>query len=151
MKNERGLTMKRFLCALLILCFVPICAFALDLSEFNIYASVLGSPEINEDELKSSGKYKGITQGDSNIYFEEDENELNSIFVDGNGEDFLAYCCAAIHVFDPNGDTTRNHGQLLTMYFLARTKTEHQTGETSNGLYFFIEPSEKGFLFMIGK
>lgn len=143
--------MKRIICALLILCIIPACAFAIDLEEFNVFASVLGAQEIDESALKVAGKYMGIVQTDCNLYFEEEEGKLKSIFIDGKGEDFLAYCCAAIHVFDPDGNTTTNHGQLLSMMLLARTSKEHQTGQTSTGYYFFIEPSEKGFLFLIGE
>lgn len=145
------MTLKRIICLVVSLCLLPVFAHALDLSEFNAFASVLGSPEVNESELKTAGKYKGTSSQGCNLYFEEIGSALNSIFINGEGTDFLAYCCAAIHAFDPNGDTTSNHGQLLTMYFLARTQTEHQTGQTSNGLFFFIEPSDNGFLFLIGK
>lgn len=143
--------MKKIFCLLLILCLLPSCAFALDLDEFNIFAAVVGAEELNIANGKTSGNYTGFVQGDCHIYFSEEGGKLTDIFVEGNGDDFLAYCCAAMHVFDPNGNTTNNHGQFLTMYFLAHMETEHQTGQTSNGLFFFLEPSEKGYMFMIGE
>lgn len=148
MKNE-GETMKRFVCVFLILCLLPVCAFAVDLDEFNIFASVIGAPELDSATAQNVNGYSRFIQGDCSIIFSEKDGKSN-IFVQGSGDEFLAYCCAAIHVFDLNGNTTSNHGQLLTMYFLAHTETEHQTGQTSNGYFFFIEPREAGYMFMIG-
>lgn len=143
--------MKRFLCALIILCLLPICASALDLSEFNAMAYVLGASEIDESKLKTNGNYSGIIQDDCSIYFIEESGKLIQIYIVGEGDKFLAYCCAALKVFDPSGSTTTNHGQLLTMYLLAHMHTEHQTGQTENGKFFFVEQDEKGFGFMIGE
>ena len=141
--------MKRFLCVMLIACILPVCAFALDLSEFNIFAAVVGAPELTGG--KTAGNYTGFVQDDCFVYFDESGNKLSGIYIEGKGDTFLAYCCAALHVFDPNGKTTVNHGQLLTMYLIAHKETEHQTGQTTNGKYFFLEPSEKGFMFTIGE
>lgn len=149
MKGEKK--MKRFVCALLILCLLPICSNALDLSEFNAMSYVLGASEIDESKLKINGKYSGIMQDGCSIYFIEESGKLNQINIYGEGDKFLAYCCAAIKMFDPNGDTTTNHGKLLTMYLLAHMHTEYQAGQTTNGKFFFVEPDEKGFVFMIGE
>ena len=143
--------MKRFFCALMTLIFLPAFAFALDLQDFNDYAAVLGASEIDIKQAKKSGKYTGIVSDDCSIYFVEENEKLQSIIIDGKGDSYLAYCCAAIRTFDPSGSTTQNHGQLLTMYLLAHNASEHQTGQTSNGIFFFVEPSKTGFLFMIGE
>ena len=144
------MNMKRIICAILVLCMLPACASALDLEEFNAMAYVLGASEIDVSALKTAGKYSGIVQDECSLYFEETAGKLSGIYIDGTGDKFLAYCCAAIRVFDPTGSTTANHGQLLTMYLMAHTHKDHHTGQTSNGYYFFIEPSETGFLFIIG-
>lgn len=143
--------MKRLFCALLILCLLPVCACALDLYEFNVFASVVGVDELDESAGKTAGKYTGFVKDDCHIYFVESDGKLTNIFIEGKGDNFISYCCAAIHVFDVNGNKTSNHGQFLTMYLIAHTQEGHQTGQTSNGYYFFIEPSEKGFTFMIGE
>lgn len=149
MRNERGSLMKKIICVILLVCIFPACAFALDLSEFNLFAAVVGVPELTGG--KTSGNYTGFVQDDCFIYFDESGGKLSGIYIEGKGDTFLAYCCAAIHVFDKNGKTTVNHGQLLTMYLMAHTETEHQTGQTTNGVAFFVEPSEKGYTFMIGE
>ena len=143
--------MKKLVCILLILCVLPAWAFALDLSEFNLFASILGAPELEMKNAKTSGKHTGFIQNDCYIYIDESNGKIDGIYIDGKGDEYLAYCCAAIHVFDPTGDTTKNHGQLLSMYLMAHTQAEHQTGQTGSGYFFFIEPSDNGFFFLIGE
>ena len=143
--------MKRLLCVLLILCVLPVCASALDLDEFNTCSVVMGASELDIANAKIAGQYTGFIQDNCFIYFDEEGGKLKNIFIDGQGDSFLAYCCAAIHVFDLNGDKTRNYGQLLIMYMLSHTEEGHRTGQTSNGTFFFMEQSEKGFMFMIGE
>ena len=142
--------MKKLFMFVLVLCLLPVYSFALDLDEFNVFASTLGAQELDINEAKVSGKHTGFKKDDCYIYIDEDGGKISGIYVDGKGDNYLAYCCAAIHVFDPSGNTTQNHGQLLTMYLLAHKQKEHQTGQTGNGYFFFIEPSENGFFFMIG-
>lgn len=143
--------MKRFLCLLLILCIIPACVFAIDIDEFNACSAVLGAKELDIANAESAGKYTRFTQDDCSIIFQEESGKLKNIFVEGKGDEYLAYCCAAIHVFDPKGDTTKNFGQLIIMYLTAHRTTEHQTGQTSNGNYFFIEQTENGFMLMVGE
>ena len=142
--------MKRFLCAVIILCFVPIFAVALDLSEFNACSAVLGAPELDLSDAKTVDEYTRFISDKCFIFFVEDGGNLQSIYIDGQGDSFLAYCCAALHLFDPSG-STNNHGQLLTMYLMAHRDAEHQAGQTTNGLFMFVEPSDNGYLFMIGE
>ena len=143
--------MKRVACVLLLLCLIPVCAFAIDIDEFNAFASVLGASELNMEESKTSGIHTGFMKDDCKIYFDEIDGKLDGIYVDGQGDSFLAYCCAALHLFDPDGQTSINHGQLLTMYLMAHKTDNYQTGQTQNGYYFFMEKQDGGFFFMIGE
>lgn len=149
-KNE-GDIMKRLLCSVLVLILLPALAGAIDLEEFNVMAGVLGAAELDMANAKKADNHIGFTQDGCFVYFDEKDGEIANIFIQGEGDVFLSYCCAAIHVFDPDGSTTQNHGQLLTMYLMAHTSSEYQTGQTSTGNFFFLEASDGMYMFMIGE
>ena len=147
----KGDCMKRIICVLLILCMIPAFSFAVDLDEFNTFSSVLGASELDMNEAKVSGKHIGFVKDGCNVYIDEVNGKIDGIYIQGQGDSYLAYCCAAVHVFDPNGNTTQNHGQVLTMYLMAHETNEYMTGQTQNGYYFFIQKQDNGFFFLIGE
>ena len=143
--------MKRIICVLLALCLLPAFAFAIDLTEFNVFASVLGASELDIKDASVSGNHIGFVKDGCKIYIDEKGGKIDGIYIDGQGDSFLAYCSAAVHVFDPNGSTTQNNGQLLTMYLMAHETTDYMTGQTQNDYYFFVQKQDNSFFFMIGE
>ena len=144
--------MKKIICILLVLCIFPVCAFALDLDEFNVFASVVGVSELDINEAKVSDFHYGFVKEGCKIYIDEKvKGKIDGIYIIGKGDSFLAYCCAAIHVFDQHTSSSSNYGQLLTMYLMAHTTEEYQAGETQNGYLFFIQKTDGEYMFLIGE
>ena len=142
--------MKRLACFLLILCLVPVCAFALDLSEFNDIASVFGADRIDEKTATVKNGAYYYNSDDCQIIIVEESGEFSQIFITGKGDAFLAYCAAAIYVSDSANSFVSNNGQLLTVYLMAH-KGGRLNGQMTHGQYFFIEQKDDYFIFMTGK
>ena len=143
--------MKRLLCAVLVLILLPVLAVASDFEEFNLYASVLGANELDPEKSRSSDVYTQYEQDGCSVGFEMKDGSVSSVFIDGDGVSFLAYCCAALHIFDPDGSATSNHGQLLTAYLLSKNADEYSAGQTTNGKYFFVTYADGQYSFMAVK
>lgn len=129
---------------------------ALDLDNFTSYASIFGAPEIDLSALDTVGLYSQIEQDNCKIIFKAYEDELLSdhvqfIFITGTGDNFLAYCAAAMLHFSPDGDKTNDLGQLIMTYLVARDHSGPHRGQISSGDFFSVEKQDDGnFLFMIG-
>lgn len=140
--------MKRFFAVLLCCLLIASTACAAKVSDMSDYAAVLGASELEKGDVRDP--YIRFVQDGCTIMIKMDSGEMVNVFIEGTGDQFLAYCAAALCVFDPDG-RTNSFGQLLTMYLLAHTQEGHQDGKTSVGDFFFIEPSEDHFLFSIAK
>lgn len=143
--------MKRLLCAVLVLILLPVLAVASDFDDFNTFASVLGANELDPEKSRSSDVYTQYEQDGCSVGFETENGSIKSVFIDGDGVSFLAYCCAAIHIFDPDGSATSNHGQFLTSYLLSKNADEYSAGQTTNGKYFFVTYENGQYSFMLVK
>lgn len=149
--KERGMNMKRIACLILVACLLPVCAFALDLDNFNTYASIFGESELSANGALSANGLTIIKAGTCRITFNEDGNTLKRIIVEGDGVSFLAYSMAAIMQFDPDSaNYASNAGQLLSAFLLCRTNGEGM-GNTVSGNLIYIQKSDSAYYFTIGK
>lgn len=152
MKNERGIYMKKLLCLLLALCLLPACAFAVSVEDFNMYASIFGEPELDTSSGKTSNSYIFFESEDCIISFKEENGEIKTIIVNGDGIPFIVYSMAAIMAFDQDSSNfTDNAGRFMTMFLLNRTATETETGYLPAGYYYAFSKDERGYVFLIGK
>lgn len=138
--------MRKIVCTALIICFLPVCSLAADLTEFNANAVALGEKAISESDGTKTGDVIIYTVGDCSLTFDE-----TVITIQGDGTSFLAYAMAAIMVYDHNPDTfTDNAGKLFSAFLLAKNNgLQHQM--LSTGSFFFINNTDYGFLFVIGR
>lgn len=143
--------MKRFLCALMILCLVPVCAFCADLDDFNMYASIFGEEEIDSKTLTKYPPYSMYNASGCTVAFYEDGGKVTRIIVEGDGDAFFAYSMAAIMFFDSSSeDFAENAGQLLSSFLLCRNSSEGSAGQTKTGEIIYVEKAEKGYRFIVG-
>lgn len=150
MKGE--ISVKRIICALLILFMLPACAFALDLDDFNMCAYIFGEPEIDPSSGKTVKNYVMFESDGCTVSFKEENGTIMNISVNGDGVPFLAYSMAAIMVFDPDSaNLTSNAGQLLSMFLMNRKESEETYGTIAAGGFFAIGKNENGYIFIVGK
>ena len=150
MKGES--IMKRFLCVLIVFLLIVPSAFAVDYAGFSDIAAVFGASELDPSNGKQVGGNIQFILDNCSVGFSEENGELKAVFIDGKGDSFIAYCCAAFYLLDPDGDRMANYGQFITAYLLAHTtENEYTYGTTSNGIIFFIQPGNDSFSFMAVK
>lgn len=147
MQNERGMFMKRVLCVLVFACFVLSCAYADNVHEFSEYALVFGSLPPLDSMSEQDGEYTVYTVKDCKITFKGEE----SIFVQGNGVDFLAYCMSAIMTFEPDAGKLKDNAGLLFGNFLLSRGGDMKTWDTAGGLTAMLKPDETEVIFAVGK
>ena len=151
MKNE-GDGMKRFLCALLVLCLIPVCVSAADFSDFNMYAYLFGEEEIDFASGVASGNFVICHSDGCTVSYKEEDGEVKTIVVEGDGLPFVAYAMAAIMFFEPDSSSyIINAGRFLSAFLLFRRDHEPVTRQVTLDTYFGIRDSEKGFLVLVGK
>ena len=143
--------MKRIICIVLIACLVPACSFAIDLKEFNTNAMVFDMEAIDETTAVVSGRFTTFSVGDCKFGFEEKENQISRIIVQGKGEPFLAYAMASIMTFDDNSDAfVENAGKLLAAFLLVESD-DTQYSRISSGQLFLIKKIGDEYYFTIGR
>ena len=139
--------MRKAIAIALIVCLVPACSYALDLSLFNFYAGVCGEENIIE-ESSGSGVFAA---GDCSISFTEENNAITRVIIVGNGTSFLGYSMAAIMLFDSRQDHfVENAGVLLSAFIHSKTDGL-QKGFILSGEFFVLNYSDDSFFFTIGK
>ena len=143
----KGDTMKRIVCAVLILCLLPVCALAVDLDLFNEYASVFGVPELKDGTF--DGKYTIFNSEGCTIYFREMEDDL-IIYVEGDGDPFIEYSVAAIMYIEPDSSAfSSNCGAFLSLFLLNR---EGQgTAMTKAGNMLLIQNRGDAYMFAVNR
>ena len=151
MKNERGIKMKRVLCLLLVLCFIPaLCnaATSYDFDTFCGYAYVIGNIEFDESNKTVMDGRDIYTTKTGFVGFQYDSNKAKSISVYGNGDEFLVYVFSAICTLEESAtNILDNYSTFMWKYFDAHTKGE-QYGTTKGGIVFLVKPYEDGYLFI---
>ena len=140
--------MKRFFSVLLCCLLIASVASASTVRDLSDYAAVLGGSELKNGDARDP--YIRFIQDGCTITLKLDQDEVVAAFIDGTGDPFLAYCSAALCIFDPD-ERMNSLGQFLTMYLLAHTQEGHHDGQTSSGIFFFLEPSEDHMTFTIAK
>ena len=151
MMNERGMDMKKLLCLLLALCLLPACAFAVDIDDFNTYAYVFDVPELGESVGESNG-YVFYESDGCIISLKEENGEINSVVINGDGISFMAYAMAAIMVIDSDSShLSDNAGQFISMFMMNRNKEKETYGYLAAGGFFVISKNDKGYIFLAGK
>lgn len=136
--------MKRIICAVLILCILPVCALAVDLDLFNEYASVFGVPELKDGTF--DGKYTTFISEDCTIYFREMEDDL-IIYVEGDNDPFFAYSVAAIMYIEPDSSAFSENCGIFLSNFLLQNSTAH----TKAGNLIMIQKRENGYMFAVNR
>lgn len=143
--------MKKFMCIAIIICILPVCSFAIDLTEFNANVVALGEEAIIESSAEKTGNTVIYTAGNCKFMFDEEGNTITRIIVQGNGTSFLVYAMAAIMVFDHNPNAfDENAGKLFSSFLLAKNNGL-QSKFVSSGEMFIINPIDNAFYFTIGK
>ena len=146
-KNERGITMKRLICFVVLLCLVCSAAAADIVDDFNVMAGIFSCRMLLSANKTEIGEFSVFTSGDCKVTFKGDER----IFVEGKGEDFAPYCMAAIMTFETDtSEFKENAGRFYSYYLLARDGTEYG-GTTTSGLAFIFQQTENGLVFTVGK
>ena len=135
--------MKKFLCLLLILCILPVCAFAGYLDVFNIYAKVMEVPQLDES-MKVSGKNNmDIYRSDMcTIAFSlKSSGYPECIIVEGNDINFFAYSLASLMYFDDMKYFSAYAASLLSDAMMCRSGGE-KTRRFADNLAYSISKSE---------
>ena len=142
--------MKKFMCIAIIICILPVCSFAVDLTEFNTNAMVCGEEAIDESTAVITDTITTYTAGNCKFGFKEENNEISRIIIQGNGISFLAYAMAAIMVFDDSPDSfVENSGKLFTAFLLLRSSDE-QYNRISTGQLILLKHIDDEYFFTIG-
>ena len=142
--------MKRYFVLVLVLCFIPICSFAAgNVNDFQGAAIALGADQLDEKNAMSGGAFTKFNQDGCSVSFESNGGNITTAIIEGDGYNFLAYCCATMYVFDKNGDQTANMGEFLKTYLLAKNAEEYAYGKMSNGVIFFITYENGEYSFMV--
>lgn len=126
---------KRFVCALLALCLLPVCAFALEISTFvddyNTYAEYLFG--ISKIEPVSLGSLE--FRSDSVIV---SIDECVSVFGSDIMEVISSACCV-LRCVDNAGDSLDQYARILHAYFLNRIKGKETRATTASGVLVFVD------------
>ena len=145
--------MKKLVAAIMIICILPACSFALDLTAFNANAYVCGEKEmLDETTGKQADPYIVFQANGCLIGFQEENDKITQIVVQGDGSHFLAYAMAAILVFaDDYKSFNENAGTLLSCFLLARSGEKGQALYTTTGQAIYIQPHNDEYFFTIGQ
>lgn len=143
--------MKKLIAVALIICFLPSCAFAIDLTPFNTFCYLFGEEMFDESTGVEIGLFILYTAKGCTIGFKQEDDAITQIFVKGKGDPFIAYSMAAIMSFTEDlGSLTDDAGMFLFNYLLSRSGNEKQ-GTIKTGETFIIRPDDDGFFFTVGK
>ena len=146
--------MKRLFAVLLLLVLCSSVAFAddFDYASFTIYSEVFGASGIDfpSTDIRTKDKftYHVFEPDNCQIVFLYNDGTPAAISIKGSGEPFLAYCCAALQIIDPEGNKLTGYGNLLICYMLTNGSGEKETGFTASGKVFEIQKTETGFSFL---
>ena len=140
--------MKRFVCVLLVLCFLPVLALADRADEFNVYASVFGMPELDKGKVSSVNGFDIYKVGACAVIFKGE----NTVIVKGTGEDFILYSMCAIMSFEKSATAIReNAGEFLYYYLMIRAGIEFQEVlHTVSGQPFIILLDDGEYVLSLG-
>ena len=146
--------MKRLIVSLTACLLIASSAAADAVPDFNLYAEIFGAHEISNgiESVIDSQDVLDFTSDGCRIVFASENEKLNSIIIVGIGDKFLAYCAAAIMMFDKQSENrTTNYGQLLTTYLLALgdSKGEEHIGSTVSGAITSIKQEGDQYRFII--
>ena len=131
-------------------------AFALDLTEFNVYASVFGQSKLSNGRIdeNENGVFTTFNLDDCKIIILEVDSSLKTIGVYGNGDKFLAYSSAAMMLFDPSTENrASNFGQFFISYLmnLGSPSEKGRVGIIGSGDMFGVSYEDDMFTFLISK
>ena len=145
--------MRKLIAVILIICILPTCAFALDLTAFNTNAYICGEKEgLDESKGNQSDPYIIFSANDCLIGFLEENDQISNIVVQGDGSHFLAYAMAAIMVFVGDNDLfAENAGTLLSCFLLVRGSGKEKMFYTTAGQVIYIRPHNDEYFFTVGK
>ena len=143
--------MKKLIAVLLIMIMIPVCSCAATISDFNVNALICGESSLDESTAKPFSDMTMYTAGGCSISFKMDGDNIEKIYVQGDGISFLAYSMAAVRCFDDSlDDLIENSGRLFSVYLLAR-QGEDQFGKILTGEMFAVSPYKNEYIFMITK
>ena len=139
------MTVKRIICAVLVLCLLPACAlagFSKDyVEDFNILAELFGAPELENTPLYTSDGMTTYKMGDGFCGFSVDSGELRGVSTTETGEAFLI--CSVIMLMVLEGSATNimdNCGVLFSTYMMCKmNKGEQRTATTDSGILIMVE------------
>ena len=144
--------MKKFIILLLACMMLVPSAFALDLYNFNLYASLFGAKEVSEADGDARDNMIRFIQDGCTITFKHENGKITFALIQGDGDAFLAYCLATIMEFDPSSaNVANNGGQLLLYYLMGKSEPGDHMGQTVSGCYFQIDREGEGYSFIISK
>ena len=134
--------MKRIICIVLIACLVPACSFAVDLTEFNANATMLGEEAIDKSTEEITETFIMYSCGGCQFGFKEENNQISRIVIQGDGISFLTYALSAILMCDDDVDAfDLNAGKLFTAYLVVRGGGQYYD-RISSGQLFIIRDYE---------
>lgn len=143
--------MRKLFALILIVFLIPVCSFAVDLTEFNVNAIVLGEEAIDESTELQAGGFITYSANGCKIGIKEENNEIVRFVVQGDGIPFIAYSMAAIMVIDNNDASfSENAGKLMTSFFLLRSSDE-QYNVISTGQVILLKHINGEYFFTIGR
>ena len=155
MKGE--MKMKRFLCVLLACLIIAPSAFAIDVTDFNMYAEIFGGTEIKDgvETQLESGVFTEYKADGCRIIFRETDGSIKTIYVIGEGESFILYSCAALMFVDnETANASKNMGNFLLGYLMAKgseNSDPHMSQTLSGSLFGVNKEDEGGYMFMVMK
>ena len=141
--------MKRIICFLLVVCLIPACASAINITMFNEFVSFFG-----EEKLESGKEINESIVFSSNgclILFEEDETgNIKTITVGGSGDSFLAYSLAAVMYFDQStANFEKNAGKLFVAFLMCRASETERVATLEAGATLVLGKNGSDYVCML--
>lgn len=139
------MTVKRIICAVLVLCLVPVCAlagFTKDyVEDFNILAELFGVQELGKTPVHTAdGLITYETKGGF-VGFSVESGELRGVSVTDSGDNFLVYSVILLMVLESSTTNIMdNSGFILSTYMMClMDKGAERTAVLDSGILFMIK------------
>lgn len=141
--------MKRLLCAALVLLFLPVCAVADDLDNFNTYAAIFGVPELSNGTANDN--HTDYVSDGVSVRFTEENGQIKRILVIGDGLPFIRYCIAAIMCLCPDtSNFTYNCGAFLSTFIMLQAGQE-KAAYTKEGYSLVFDDNGENYAFGVNR
>lgn len=142
MKNE-GEPVKRIVCALLILCLLPVCSCAEE-SFFDLFNDI--APGFNVQQLNDLGLTEGSRYYASGFTYILQSDEMTSV-IGSTPIEVITVACCVLRAIEGTGNAVDQYGCVMQAYFSAQAKLEDNSrvSQTKTGISV-VASTENGYV-----